>query len=158
MKTCFKCKRDLPPEAFYAHKGMADGLLGKCRECTCRDTRENRAKRADKYREYDRVRLRTPERAAAHREKSRRWRERNPDGPAAYVALNRAVARGELIRPDKCQTCGVACKPDGHHDDHKRHLDVMWLCRPCHAKRHVEIGRVRTLARAYGDNPDWEKP
>jgi hypothetical protein len=40
MKQCFKCGRTLSKKEFYAHKGMADGLLGKCKSCTKADVRE----------------------------------------------------------------------------------------------------------------------
>lgn len=40
MKTCFKCKKTLPVEAFYTHPETADGHLGKCKRCTRADTQK----------------------------------------------------------------------------------------------------------------------
>lgn len=39
MKRCYKCGRLLPITDFYRHPSMADGHLGKCKECTKQDVR-----------------------------------------------------------------------------------------------------------------------
>lgn len=40
-KKCFKCGKELPLTEFYKHKGMSDGHLNKCKECTKQDTHTN---------------------------------------------------------------------------------------------------------------------
>jgi hypothetical protein len=37
-KKCFKCGKTKDIEEFYSHPKMKDGHLGKCRECTKRDS------------------------------------------------------------------------------------------------------------------------
>lgn len=39
-KPCFICLVAKPLSDFYKHKGMSDGHLGKCKECTKRQSRE----------------------------------------------------------------------------------------------------------------------
>lgn len=43
MKKCFKCGIDKPITDFYAHKGMLDGHLNKCKSCTKEDTAKRSA-------------------------------------------------------------------------------------------------------------------
>jgi hypothetical protein len=111
---------------------MGDGLLGKCKECTRVDVRENYAKRREQYLEYERGRSRTPERRAGIRLSQVKWSDRH----RARRLLQGAVARGEIVRPKECQECGVGGRIDGHHPDYTKPLDVMWLCRRCHMKLH----------------------
>jgi hypothetical protein len=64
----------------------------------------------------------------------------------AHNRVEKAVARGQLQRPEVCSQCGgygVAYK-DGrsrihaHHDDYNRPLDVRWLCKGCHHLWHID--------------------
>lgn len=44
-KTCFKCLRTLERSEFYKHSAMSDGLLGKCKQCTRKDSEDNRKRK-----------------------------------------------------------------------------------------------------------------
>lgn len=143
-QSCICCSAEKPLEDFYKHPQMANGRLGRCKECHKREIKRNRDENVDRVRAYDRFRAKTPERKAAYAAKNKRKRkEMGPEYDAAHNAVTRAIKSGVLIRPDHCSVCLVHGAPQAHHDDHSRKLDVMWLCPICHAARHVELKKAR---------------
>jgi hypothetical protein len=64
-----------------------------------------------------------------------KWKERNKDKYNAHRKVHWAVSRGYLLRSPECQECKKNCKTEGHHEDYSKQLDVIWLCRLCHAKK-----------------------
>jgi hypothetical protein len=142
-KTCFKCHESLDVSAFYKHKQMADGHLGKCKECTKADVIKNRLANVDYYRQFDRNRNSNPKRKAQFIAKQRKKRKQmGPMYNRAHGAVAKAIKGGLITRPDHCQRCLVQVVPQAHHDDHSKMLEVMWLCPICHAQRHKELGRI----------------
>lgn len=147
MKECFKCRASKPLDEFYLHPEMADGRLGKCKDCTRRDVRSNRVVRIDYYRHYDRGRAMNPERVeqrveylvseagkSAKRRSIQNERLKFPHKTKARQALARAVRSGKLARKP-CEKCGDA-NSQGHHADYSKPLDVNWLCARHHAQAH----------------------
>ena len=63
------------------------------------------------------------------------WRRDNPVKVKAHQKLQQAVRDGKMQR-GSCVDCGATENIDGHHDDYSKPLDVEWLCRSCHLKRH----------------------
>lgn len=141
-KTCFKCNKTLPLTEFYKHFAMGDGRLGKCKECTRKDVTENRLKNIDRIREYDKNRPNKEERQAAEVVRTRKRRSEDRRYNIAHTSVARAVRKGVLI-VEPCQYCGREDKVHAHHDDYDKPLDVMWLCPPCHRKRHDELAKMQ---------------
>lgn len=57
-KKCFKCGKILPITEFYKHPKMADGHLGKCKECTKTDTIKNYNKKREDSEFVEKERIR----------------------------------------------------------------------------------------------------
>jgi len=133
-KKCFKCGEVKPLSAFYRHPRMADGHVNKCIECNKRDVRENRSKRVEYYREYDKAR--------GNRQDSqyiREYRQKYPNKYRAHGIVGRAIRAGKLAR-QPCEKCGDGGNSHAHHDDYLKPLNVRWLCPSCHKAWHDENG------------------
>jgi len=154
MKTCFKCKVSKPESEFYRHPQMADGYLGKCKECAKRDTIENRNKHSLYYREYDRSRADLPKRVEARksyektsegreaRKKANEvWKSRNPRKRAAEVLFRNRQRNDPSLSKKPCEVCGAE-KVHGHHENYDEPLKVRWLCPKHHSERHKEMRKL----------------
>ena len=136
-KECFKCKTIKPLEEFYKHSRMADGHLNKCKTCNKKDAINTRNAKIDYYRAYDSKRAKEPERYKAIREIVSEWRNADNRRSKCHNEVAKAIKHGTLIR-QPCVRCGNE-KSLAHHEDYDFSLDVMWLCQPCHKKRHKEL-------------------
>lgn len=61
------------------------------------------------------------------------------DKQEAQKQVQWAVKSGTLQKPNTCQECGDKYDKrfiQGHHEDYSKPLEVEWLCRFCHNKRH----------------------
>ena len=119
-KRCAKCGGDKPLTEFYRNTQNKDNLHSYCKACIL-----SRAK--VRYREVSgpdkrNVDLDTP---TDHKNRAR-WN-------LAY-----AIKIGKVVRPEHCSECQIECKPEGHHDDYSKPLEVRWLCRPCHEAHHLK--------------------
>ena len=109
-RKCRICKNRLPLEMFGRSSTRSMGLNNRCKPC------DNR----------------------------RGWlsRKRNPIRMRKQLARNavyRAVRRGTIKKPSKCERCSSLEKLHGHHDNYEKRLEVKWLCELCHILRHKEI-------------------
>lgn len=66
---------------------------------------------------------------------------------AATVAFTKAVRDGNLVRPERCDSCGLVCTVDGHHEDYAKPFEVRWLCRSCHHGQHRAEIAASTASR-----------
>lgn len=78
-----------------------------------------------------------------------RYRSKRPYVRKAALIVLDAVRKGELVRPDRCESCHAEKKLEAHHDDYSRPLDVRWLCRLCHKgwHRHNGPGKAPALTK-----------
>lgn len=125
-KKCFKCGKIKPLSDFYKHKEMADGHVNKCKVCNKKDVTENRNKKIEYYREYDRNR-------GSRQDKYylREYRRKNPEKFAAHQLVRYAIKNGKLAKKP-CEVCGAENRLEAHHEDYTRPLDVIWLCSEHH--------------------------
>jgi hypothetical protein len=115
---------------------MADGYLNKCKECTRKDVKGNRENNVEYYREYDRERANQPHRVAAMQEYNEQYRLEHPLRYLARNIVNNAVRDGKLIPWPVCAVPECNGKPEAHHADYSRPLDVVWLCSVHHKQVH----------------------
>jgi hypothetical protein len=50
----------------------------------------------------------------------------------------KAIKEGQLTRLP-CRECGSTIAVEAHHEDYTKPLEVQWLCRKHHARRHAEM-------------------
>jgi hypothetical protein len=74
-KICFRCGIKKPLAEFYAHKGMGDGHLNKCKDCTKADSakREKRIRSTPEGVESERKRHRDKYHRLGYKEKQKEW-------------------------------------------------------------------------------------
>lgn len=133
--------KSVPPLPMRPPKRASRCTCGECQACTRREYKR-------RQREADPERALALKRAASRRyrklnaEKIRlqraAYRRANPGKMRARWAVDRAVARGELIRPDTCPECGGEERIQAHHADYSKQLEVEWLCYWCHRDRHEQ--------------------
>ena len=131
MKRCAHCREVKPLDVFGNNASRSDGKSYLCREC-------------------DRKRRQSVGGTRLDRAKQNEWRNENrkkyPEKVKAQDRLRTAVKNGTLTRPETCERCGKPEKPQAHHDDYSKWLDVMWLCRFCHRERHAELDTQQVAA------------
>lgn len=140
MKTCFKCGLSKPLFDFYKHKAMADGHLNKCKTCTKDDAHKHRhGAGRERVLAYETARSKTPERRANASKTIAAWKAQNPIRRDAQVKLGNAVRNGTVMRWPVCALPECNKKPEAHHPDYSRPLDVVWLCSSHHKQAHALV-------------------
>ncbi len=140
-KTCKKCLLVLPVSSFTKHAIMKDGLRSWCRPCRTIIVREWCQANRDKV-----------------NAKNIRWRKKHletPYGQFRAKACSRftyAIRTGRIKRPNTCSHCKKEGFIEGHHADYSKPLDVIWLCKKCHALEHQ---RLETIANPHRQLPDY---
>lgn len=136
-KVCIACLISKQIDDFYTHPMMADGHLGRCKECQKELTRRSRAARIEHYREYDRARGKLPHRIANTIAQTKKWYAEDKRRMKCHNAVHRALRNGSLV-PKDCAVCGSE-KSVAHHEDYDKPLDVIWLCQAHHKQLHAKM-------------------
>ena len=139
MKQCYKCKDWLPDLDFWRDKSRRDGLGSKCKDCkkrymkgyyeqnkeefkaACVRYRKTHLGEGVAYRRANRPRI---------NERTRLYRERNPEKAKARKRAQTARLKGKLIA-EPCKVCGTTEDIQMHHHqgyDRAHWYDVQWLC------------------------------
>ncbi|MDE2020579.1 MAG: hypothetical protein KGJ13_09615 [Patescibacteria group bacterium] len=155
LKKCFKCGEAKTTNDFYKHSAMADGLLGKCKDCTKKDAanRIERVKNDVNWVEKERERCRNKQViyrkthvVKTYPEVKERWADKNKIKRKAQFAANNALRDGKIKRSEICEICGAKGELEKHHPDYEKPLLIQWLCLKCHGltrrkNKYVPIGR-----------------
>lgn len=154
-KICFKCNIDKDISEYYKHKGMGDGHLGKCKECTRKDSniRDSNLREDKCYIEKEKIRA---------REKYYRLGYKDKHKPSA-IDKKEIINRYSIKYPEKITAANVSSKIKPIiHGNHKHHWsynidhykDLIELTPKHHAKihRYIIYDQERFMYRRYDTN------
>jgi len=74
---------------------------------------------------------------------------KTPLGRRVRKLVQKAIASGQLVRPESCARCERTCRPHAHHADYLKPLEVEWLCGSCHMREHLHSGRTFVPGSAF---------
>ena len=134
MKKCPMCKKSKPTTEFHKNRSTKDGFRSQCKECIipyqAAYAKSDKGVAVDKkYASSDKGKA-TQSRADAKRAVTHHGEL------MARRAVAVALYNGDLIRPDKCESCWSPDNIEAHHADYDQPLMVEWLCRSCHVRLH----------------------
>lgn len=78
-KICKNCDKPRDESEFHKSTRLADGLQTHCKDCARLLLKQWRQENKEKYRQQARVYTKTPEQKKKGNERSKRWRDKNPD-------------------------------------------------------------------------------
>lgn len=154
MKVCSKCKIQKDENCFWKRNNRKSGVNSECKDCA-------KIRRTKKYQEFnEEFRLKRKKYYYENQEKlckaqidsqkgNQRYRKyqnkysiekrKNNDPKFLARSIVSLALRGKMItRPIMCSKCNVDCKPEGHHEDYSKPLDIIWLCTKCHKELHKQ--------------------
>ena len=101
---------------------MADGFLGKCKNCSRKDNR---------------VYFQTEKGKIGNRKATFEWKKDNKKKARSHEKVQQAIQRGKIKKSSFCTLCYEKENIQGHHEDYSFPLEVVWVCQFCHVKIHI---------------------
>lgn len=118
-KICARCH--LPEKDLMKHSIKGKRQYYICRTCN--------TKRHKKYRLTQSGKIKS-------RFFAQQSEKNHPEKTKARQIVHRNLLSGKLIKPLVCNRCFKSLKIEAHHDDYTKPLEVIWVCRSCHADIH----------------------
>jgi hypothetical protein len=141
---CKTCMQHKEASAFYVSN------QSRCKECVKQAVTAHRNANIERVRAYDKLRAsmphrvsarkeyaQTPEGRLAHQRALKASATRHPEHRKARIKFGNAVRDGRVIPWPVCALPDCDGKPQGHHPDYSRPLDVVWLCEEHHRQAHA---------------------
>jgi hypothetical protein len=131
---CGRCRTEKEESEFYPSQKRS-----WCKECMkeyARNLKRKNPEVAKKWRDDSPRRYYIRHKDEFSR-KSKEWRASHKEAKRAHGRVFKAIHRGEIERPSKCDECGVPCKPQATHPghDYSKPFEIRFLCVRCHQKQ-----------------------
>lgn len=149
MIICSKCGKEKKASDFYRKNSK---IIKPCKQCFSENALKWKRLNPQKVKRYQKISnkrhyksyyvkyvvpWRNKNRVKVNRWNSE-WRKRNSQRMAisnrAAYHVRKALRKGTLRKPEKCQSCGRNKPLDASHSNYRFPLRVKWLCRECHCK------------------------
>lgn len=165
MKKCTKCKKKKSVKEFDQQSHTKDGRRSSCKKCNakkfkviCPDCGNEclksfytvkRRPRCNDCGKKVSARLNSKRMTQSTGDKNPNWKggiskdnmsyrkrqiERFPEKEYARRQVKLALLRGDLVKKP-CNKCGESKDVHAHHENYKKPLKVIWLCRKHHKER-----------------------
>lgn len=142
MRECKIC-RQVKSEDAFDFTGNKPYRRRQCKSCRGKryPSGVSRQRHLEKRRAREREYARSARGRALNAQAVARWKAKNRSKVAAHTAVSRAIKRGALQRPERCEIphCNGPAR-HAHHRDYAHPLDVSWLCPQHHEAEHHGAG------------------
>jgi len=141
MKTCPKCEIEKESSEFYKNQSRRDKLTYWCKDCCKEHQRKYRQTQIGKevHRRSSQKYSKTDAGREVHQRANQKHHLLHPEQKEAHSIIREAIRLGKITRPFACEICFSICKPEAHHEDYRKPLEVDWLCTKCHNKQGVKV-------------------
>ena len=140
MKLCNRCRNTKEKKYFRTIKNK---LSSNCKEWEkvydkfYREKNRELLKKKRRCRNGTKIRCFDP---IKFKEKNKRanekYKKRNPEKIKTHSLVRSAVRNNSLFKSKNCAICTKKKKLEAHHEDYKKPLKVVWMCRQCHVAYH----------------------